>query len=121
MWRFSLGLLGHYRVAGSIRLSGTYWFLCLMGRSILDLSESEFPKGDPVRIISIKLIGHTNVQVPEGTKVEIGGLHLLGRSFQEVESADEAVPYRVKVSAFTLVGGVYVHSGFGSLLGSSDS
>jgi len=110
MARFSLGLFGHYRIAGSIRLSGTYWYLSLMGRSILDLSDSSFPEGAPVRVISIKLIGHTNVQVPKGTTVEIGGLRLLGRSIQEVESADEAIPYRIKVNAFTILGGVHVHS-----------
>ena len=110
MWRFSLGLLGHYQLAGSIRLSGTYWYLSLMGRTILDLSESEFPAGEPIRIISIKLIGHTNVQVPKGTTVEIGGLRLLGRSIQEVESIDETPPYRVRVNAFTILGGVHVHS-----------
>ena len=74
------------------------------------MRESEFPEDVPVRIVSIKLIGHTYVQVPKGTTVDIGGLRLLGKGIQEVDSADAAVPNRIKVNVFTLLGGVYVHS-----------
>jgi hypothetical protein len=106
---FSFRLFGHGRVASPIRLSGTYWYVSLTGRTVLDLRESGFPDDGPVRIVSIKLVGHTYVQVPKGTTVEIGGLRL-GRGIQEVDSADVAIPNRIKVNVFTLLGGVYVHS-----------
>lgn len=106
---FSFRPFGHGHVAGPVRLSGTYWYVSLTGRTIVDLRESGFPGDGPVRIVSIKLVGHTYVQVPKGTVVQIGGLHL-GKGIQEVESADTAPTNRLKVNVFTLLGGVYVHS-----------
>jgi len=110
MGGLSFGLIGGTRVEGSTKLSGTYWHVSGIGSSRLDLRQAEFPTDQPVRFNILSLLGGVRIRVPRGTRVEIGGLHILGSNRQDVEPAEETVTNHLKVNPFCLIGSVHVMS-----------
>ena len=106
----SFGLIGGTRVEGVTKLSGTYWHVSALGSSRLDLRQADFPTDQPVRVNILSILGGGRIRVPRGTRVEVGGFHILGSNRQDVEPAEEEVTNHLKVNLFCFVGNIYVTS-----------
>lgn len=93
---------------GRWRLARRTKVVAVMGGCDLDLSGAELSGGE-AEITAVAVMGGIDVIVPPGVEVELDGFALLGGNDDRTEPAPErpGTP-RVKVRAFSLMGGVDV-------------
>ena len=73
MPKISLALFGGSSIESYSAPTGTQWHICLAGGNNLDLHNAEFPQHHTVRFKFVSLFGGAMIQVPKGTKVDLGG------------------------------------------------
>jgi hypothetical protein len=86
--------------------------VAVMGGTVLDLREAAIGSR-PQRVTAIALMGGVDVIVPEGTRVELHGLPVMGSTASQVPSYGDTLSSAepvVHVRAFALMGGVRVLS-----------
>lgn len=106
--RWLVGIMGGMDRTGRWRVARRCWVLNLMGGCDLDLRSATLE--DPeTEIVVISLMGGSDIVVPEGTAVELGGIALMGGNRL---TATGPAPARdapvVRVRAFSIMGGTDV-------------
>ena len=106
--RWVLGILGGDDRAGRWRIAERCTVVNVMGGADLDLREA-IVEGDHTDILVVSLMGGSNITVPEGVEVEMGGFALMGGNALKAQGP---VPARgaptVRVRAYSLMGGTDV-------------
>jgi hypothetical protein len=102
-----LALLGGWRRSGPAPAPQQALAVAVVGGAHLDYGSSAFPDGGTTVTVAA-FVGGLEVIVPAGTRVELSGFSVLGRRRVEVAPQDDGPVLRVR--AFTVVGGVHVHS-----------
>jgi hypothetical protein len=110
--RWTVAIMGGNIRRGRWRPSERTTGVAVMGGTVLDLREAAIGSR-PQQVTAIALMGGVHVVVPEGTRVELHGVPLMGStrsqvpSYGDAHSSGEPV---VHVRAFALMGGVRVQS-----------
>jgi hypothetical protein len=63
-----------------------------------------------VHVNTITLLGGSQIQVPKGTRVELGGFHIIGASKSNVSSTEKEVHNHLKAKLFCIAGAINVSS-----------
>ena len=82
----------------------------VMGGSDLDLRGASFPAGEAA-VTAIAIMGGSTIWVPEGARVELSGLALMGGNSNRVAKDAASSGPIIRVQAWSLFGGVDVRSG----------
>ena len=118
--RWLVGIMGGMDRRGRWRVARRCWVFNLMGGCDLDLraASAEDPETE---IVVISLMGGSDIGVPEGTAVALGGFALRGGNALEVTGPPAArdAP-TVRVRAYTLMGGTDVTTAPGQRLRAPD-
>jgi hypothetical protein len=106
--RFSIAIFGGVERKGRWRVPRRSFALSLFGGADLDLRHAEIDS-DTVTIVVVDVFGGTDVYVPEGVDVDVGGFALFGG----VDEHGRDTPPRlgaplVRVRSFALFGGTDV-------------
>jgi len=82
--------------------------LSVMGSVVLDFTEAEFPR-EGVTLTGVAVMGSLEVYVPEGVRVSISGIPLMG-SIEDKSSDGSASPNapEIRIRGFALMGSVEV-------------
>ena len=107
---FNFSIIGRTNVHGKFKLEQKNTYAMLIGDHKIDLREAELPKDTSVKITMCKFIGNANVVVPPGTRVDVGGVVLIGNNKTSVDSGDEPSGANVKVRHNCLIGNLEVTS-----------
>ncbi|MFC1925439.1 LiaF domain-containing protein [Chloroflexota bacterium] len=110
MAKVSFRLIGNNSLKGATELSGSYWNICIIGNTDLDLRKAVFPQDKPVRIKTLSLLGKSKILVPEGTKVDLGGFKVVGNYKVNVSRSEDETHNHLKVSHYCLFGDAKVRS-----------
>ncbi len=108
--RWAFGVLGGGNHRGRFRLAGRMTVINVMGGTDVDLREALI-EGGRVEITVLSLMGGSDITVPEGVHVEIGGFALLGGNDSQVRGPKPApgAPV-VRVRAISIMGGTDVRT-----------
>lgn len=102
----------HLSVLGGMRRGGRWLAdrrlisLTALGNVHLDLRKALLA-GPELTLTSIALIGGVQACVPEGVRVDVGGLTLFGRHEVDLPEPAPGAP-KIRINAYSLVGGVAV-------------
>jgi hypothetical protein len=108
MGSVSVFLIGGTSLTNVSEASGTYWHISLVGGGKVDLSKAVFPQDKPVCVNTITLFGGSRILVPRGTRVEVGGFHVMGGNRSNVSPAEKEVHNHLKAKIFCIFGGINV-------------
>ena len=108
MGSVTVSLLGVASLTNVSEASGTYWHISLLGGNKVDLSKAIFPPDKPVHVNTITLFGGSRIYVPRGTRVEVGGFHVIGGNRSNVSVAEKEVRNHLKAKIFCIYGGINV-------------
>jgi hypothetical protein len=106
--RWLISIMGGADRRGRWRVPQKMVVLSLMGGCDLDLRQAQIEHGE-VTITIFSVMGGTDVYVPEGIEVDIGGLTIMGGTDEHGHDAPPrpGTPL-IRVRAFTLMGGTDV-------------
>jgi hypothetical protein len=106
--RWLISIMGGADRRGRWRVPRKMVVLSLMGGCDLDLRQAQIEHGE-VTITIFSVMGGTDVYVPEGIEVDIGGLTIMGGTDEHGHDAPPrpGTPL-IRVRAFTLMGGTDV-------------
>jgi hypothetical protein len=108
--RWTMAFMGGNVRRGRWRPSERTTGVAVMGGTVLDMSEAAIGSR-PQRVTAIAVMGGVDVVVPEGTRVELRGLPVMGCTENRVPNNGDALspgePF-VAVRALALMGGVKV-------------
>ena len=107
---FNFSIIGRTNVHGNFKLEQKNTYATLIGDHKIDLREAELPKDMPVKITMCKLIGNAKVAVSPNTRVDVGGVVLIGNNKTSVDSGTEQSGAHVKVRHNCLIGNLEVTS-----------
>lgn len=104
--RWVLSLMGGSAKRGRWRLDGRVTTVTVMGGNDLDLRFAEIDARQDVTIVSIAVMGGTNIYVPDSVDVEMGGFALMGGNDEKgsMRSPRPGAP-RIRILAYSLMGG----------------
>jgi hypothetical protein len=106
--RWLVSVLGGLDRRGRWRLGSDTVALTFLGGVDLDLRDAEIESAES-QLTLYTILGGVDIKVPEGVDLEVGGFSLLGG--KDVHAGKRPVPPgapKLKVRAFTLLGGVSV-------------
>jgi hypothetical protein len=117
--RWLVSIMGGADRRGRWRVPRRMGVLALMGGCDLDLRQAQI-EDDEVRITIFTIMGGTDVYVPEGIEVDVGGFTLMGGTDEHGHDAPPrpGTPL-IRIRAFTLMGGTDVWRVPGGLGGRS--
>lgn len=109
--RLLLAVMGSHEEHGRWRPGPRTTAVAIMGGVEADLRAAEVD-GDELDLTAISIMGSVEIIVPEGVEVEVGGFALMGSNENHArhETLHPAAPL-VRVSAWSLMGGVEVRTG----------
>ena len=99
-----ISVMGGAERKGRWRPAQMTYVIALMGGAAVDLRDAEI--GAEVRITAISIMGGTEVIVPEGVEVELGGFALMGGHGGPKDAPIPPGAPVVRVRAYSLMGGV---------------
>lgn len=104
--RWVLSLMGGSAKRGRWRLDRRMNTITVMGGNDLDLRYAEIDARQEVTIISVAIMGGTNIYVPDSVDVEMGGFALMGGNDEKgsMRSPRPGAP-RIRILAYSLMGG----------------
>jgi predicted membrane protein len=103
----SLSLMGGVRRSGPMTLPERTTIVTGIGGADLDLAEATVPPGG-ARIVKVSLVGGLSVVTSADVRVEVSGFSLVGgRNVERLRDAPAGAPV-LRISAWSLVGGVRV-------------
>ena len=103
--RWLVSIMGGADRRGRWRVPSRMSVLTLMGGTDLDLRQAQI-EDDEVRITIFSVMGGTDVYVPEGIEVDVGGFTLMGGSDEHGRDvAPRPGTPLVRIRAFTIMGG----------------
>ena len=108
--RWTVALMGGNTRRGLWRPGERTTGVAVMGGTVLDFSEAA-PGSRPQQVTAIAVMGGVKVVVPEGTRVELRGMPVMGSTRSRVPSYGDAPSSAepvLRVRAFALMGGVRV-------------
>jgi predicted membrane protein len=107
---FNFSIIGGTNVHGKFKPEQKNTYTTLIGDHKIDLREAELPKDTPIKITMCKLIGNAKVIVPPSTRIDVGGVVLIGNKKTSVDPVVEQSGAYVKVSHNCLIGNLEVTS-----------
>jgi hypothetical protein len=110
--RWTLAIMGANVRRGRWRPSERTTGVAVMGGTVLDLRDAAIGSR-PQRVTAIAVMGGVDVVVPEGTRVELRGVPVMGCTKNGVPSHGDALSLAepvVRVRALALMGGVKVQT-----------
>lgn len=108
--RWLVGILGGMDRAGRWRIARRCWIINVMGGCDLDLRGATVEHHN-TDIIVFSLMGGSNIVVPEGLDVDLGGFAIMGGNTLESPGvAPAADAPSVRVRAYSLMGGTDVRT-----------
>ena len=103
----SISLLGGVRRSGPMTLPDRTTIITGIGGADLDLSQATVPAGG-ARLTKVSLVGGLSIVASAGVRVEVRGFSLVGgRNVERTSDVPPDAPV-LRVSAWSLVGGVKV-------------
>jgi hypothetical protein len=115
--RWTVAIMGGHVRRGRWRPSKRTTGVAVMGGTVLDLREAAVGSR-PQHVTAIAVMGGVDVVVPEGTRVELRGVPVMGCTRNGVPSTGDALSLAepvVRVRALALMGGVKVKTKPGSV------
>lgn len=106
--RWWVSPIGGLRRSGHYRLPDHQVVVSLLGRVYLDLRGAELD-GGLAKVTVISLVGGTDVVVPPGLNVDVGGFNLLGERDVRVDRGEIGAP-SVALRLFGVLGGSRVRT-----------
>ena len=107
---FSFSIIGRTDVHGKFKPERKNIYTTLIGDHKIDLREAELSMDTPIKITMCKLIGDGKVIVPPNTRIDIGGVVLLGDKKTSVDPRNEQLGAHVKVRYNCIIGDLKVTS-----------
>ncbi len=107
---FNFTIIGGTKVHGKLKPEGKNIYTTLLGDHKIDLSEAELSMDTPIKITMCKFIGNAKVIVPPSTRIDVGGVVLIGNRKTSVDPGTEPSGAHVKVSHNCLIGNLEVTS-----------
>ena len=103
-----ISILGGLKRTGQWRLGSRNLVVTVLGGADLDMTHADFV-GPDVSIKLVCILGGADIRVPANTRVETGGLVLLGS--QRIDVPEQAYPeVTLRLRTFGLLGGVRVRT-----------
>ncbi len=106
--KWNVSLLGDVRRGGWITVGGHMRGATLIGDVVLDLSSADIPP-EGVEVTGIALIGSVRVIVPDGARVVVDVVKLLGDRVERISPPTAGGPL-IRVTGFVAIGDVGVYS-----------
>ncbi|MFC2035178.1 hypothetical protein ACFLUJ_03535 [Chloroflexota bacterium] len=107
---FSFSIVGRTNIEGKFKPEQKSTYTMLIGDHKINLREAELSTDTPIKITICKFIGNAKVIVPLNTRIDIGGVVLVGNKRTSVDSVAESSGAHVKVRYNCLVGNLEVTS-----------
>ena len=107
---FNFSIIGGTNVHGKFKPEQKNTYTTLIGDHKIDLREAELSKDTPIKITMCKFIGNAKVIVPPSTRIDIGGVVLLGDKKTSVDPGNEQSGAHVKVRYNCIIGDLKVTS-----------
>jgi predicted membrane protein len=107
---FSFSIWSDTRVHGKFKPERKNIYTTLIGDHKIDLREAELSMDKPIRITVCKLIGDGKVIVPPSTRIDVGGVILLGDMKTSVDPGNEQSGAYVRVRYNCIIGDLKVTS-----------
>lgn len=104
--RWVLSLMGGSAKRGRWRLDRRMTTVTVMGGNDLDLRFAEIDARQDITIVSVAVMGGTNIYVPDSVDVELGGFAVMGGNDEKgsMRPPRSGAP-RIRILAYSLMGG----------------
>lgn len=104
----SLSLIGDTRIGGWIAVGSSMRSIALIGDTLIDLSSADIPP-EGVEIQVYSLIGDVKVLLPDGARVQVQAIKLIGDNRQRLVAPVADGP-TIKITVVSLISDVVVQS-----------
>jgi Domain of unknown function (DUF1707)/Cell wall-active antibiotics response 4TMS YvqF len=107
--RWIVGIMGGDDQRGRWRIASRCTVINVMGGADLDLTDA-IVEGPTTEIVVFSVMGGSDILVPDGVHVELGGLAFMGGNDLELEDAPSPPPEAptIRVRAYSIMGGTDV-------------
>ena len=107
---FKFSIIGGTKVQGKFEPEQKNIYTTVVGDHRIDLREAELSRDVPIKITMCTFIGSAKVIAPPGTRIDVGGVVLIGNKKTSVDPGTEPSGAHVKVRFNCLAGDLEVTS-----------
>lgn len=109
-FKFKFYNFGGNEVQGRFEPAQKNVYTTLIGDNLIDLRKAELPRDAAIRITICSLVGDAKVIVPPNTRVDVGGVMLLGDKKISVDNGTEPSGAHVEIRYNCIFGDLEVTS-----------
>ena len=107
---FKFSIIGGTKVQGRFKPEPKNVYTTLLGDHKIDLKQAEFPSDTTIKIIICNILGNAKVIVAPGTRIDVGGVVLIGNKKTSVDPGTETSGAHLEVRFNCLLGNLEVTS-----------
>ena len=107
---FKFSIIGGTKLQGKFKPDQKNTYTTLVGDHKIDLREADLSSDKPVKFTMCALVCNARVIVQPSTRIDVGGVVLIGNKKTSVESGTEPSGAPVKVRSNSLIGNLEVTS-----------